>query len=228
MKKSQRIALLFIVLLMGFTVSGMSKVPGGGGADMSEFEAETQVITNRAYIATEALVDAYIFVYEATGKKEAAERARTAMKNAKDLEDKNAGLKALNEEANNAGAEISEIDLEASMDEAIAKEKMGEAYLKTGKALIYDALVVNDTKTQLEKCKTALETLKADPMKNAGNIKMVKGTMEVLAMLSKNVPMQIKSTATLSANMASYSKAHNIELPSKEDIQKEADTMEKG
>jgi|GEM_PF-670091 len=235
MKNTIKTAVLIAVMAVPtWAVGGLldQLVPGLPKKD--EAKIDVVALTGRGTLmiakvsrATIALGEAVMETAYAVGNAAAAEKLKGAIENAKAKNDEST-TKVLVGEVNNAVGELDKIDLQAKMDAAKARASMGKALLNLGVGMLLDASAVSDAKGLTTDSINALTAVKASPMQYGPSaVVNVQSAMAAAMFTTENIPPQLASVATFTTKLKEYAQTNKIEVPSKEQIEQTAKTMEK-
>ncbi len=144
------------------------------------------------------------------------------------MEDKKK-LKELLDEVNGAAEKISQMDYETKLNSSKARRNVGEIILRFGVAGYYDARAQASAGHFLN-CGTQTSVkIKEDPkmlMKHRELFSVVMDSISVTKLVTGNVVSQVKQISSISTGLVNYAQKHDIEMPSKDDLEQEVKKYE--
>lgn len=214
----KKIALLASIPLMLSACAGMF---GGGNPEITKLaNTSSQILSNFISAHIETTV-AYACTFEAVNDKTEAEKIKAEASGLRDED----GTEKLEASINS----LNEIDLSAKLKQSGELSKEGKlliskALLHLGIAIFYDAKVAVDAPDVVVNATNISKNLGPKDAMAAGQVKTIIDNSSFVADIAPNQLTKLKDTF---AALKSYAEAHGIDVPSQEEIEKEASNMER-
>lgn len=212
-------------------------IPGFGGDDKKDSAATVDVksltkrdetLKTRVNRATVSLASGVIEVQHATGR--AAEAAKLqavveeAKKNPSDIE----ATKTLSAAVDNAVVEQKKIDLNAAMNKAEAKKRLGTSLLHLGAGTLTDMKAANDAKKLMTDITNSIKVVQASPMKyGMSAVSDLQSALGTTKFVAEAIPTQVSSISELTKGLVKYANTNKIPVPSAKEQEKQSAGMEK-
>ena len=217
---------------------GLPSVPSVGGGDKKESGEKVDVnalggrettLKIRLSRATIALANGLIEVQKACGKTADAARLEAALEEAKKNPSDMEGTKKLCAEVDNAGEAMKKVDLEASMNKAEARTRLGKSLLHLGAGSLLDLQAVNDAKNLVTDITNGVKAVQASPMTyGLSAVKDLNSGLSTAKFVAETIPTQIGTIADLTKGLVKYAQTNKIEVPSQKEQEKQSKEMDKG
>lgn len=234
--------IISLLIVVGMMVVGVQAfgwgIPGLGGDDKKENgeKVDVKALTSRDAMlrkrinkATIALANGLIEVQNSCGMAAEAtklEQVRDeALKNPDDVE----GTKKLVAEVNNAGAALKKVDLNAKMNKAEGRKRVGKSLLHLGAGSLLDLQAVNDAQNLINDITKAVKVVQAAPMTyGMSAVNDLNAGLDTAKFVVEAIPTQVSTIADMTKGLVKYANTKKIKVPSKKEQEEQAATVEKG
>ncbi len=138
-------------------------------------------------------------------------------------------LKELLEEVNGAAEKISQMDYESKLNSSTAKKNVGEMILRFGVAGYFDTRAQASAGHFLDCGAHTSTQIKDNPKMLVTHHELfsaVKDYMSVTQLVTGNIASQAKQISSISSGLIDYAQKHDIEMPTKDELEKEVKKYE--
>ncbi|WP_288800451.1 hypothetical protein [uncultured Fibrobacter sp.] len=211
-----------IALFSAFLIlSGCAGVMGGGNPKIQSLEAKSATITGQFILALGESAAAYENALSAVGNKTEAERIKSEAGNLREDDDK--------DKLESSIGMLNEVDLSKELEQAgelsaEGKAQIGAAILHLGIAIFYDGIVATEVPSVVTDAKDIQQNLSAADAMQAGSIANIITNASWIADIA---PDQLALLKTNFSTLKAYADAHGIPVPSQEEIEKEASSLQR-
>ena len=199
--------------------AGVSGLMTGGNSQIKDMAVKSQDITARFAVALDESAISYTSVMYAVGNETEAERIKKETENLRTETDKDK-LEA-------AMGMLNEVDISGSLANAEelsdeGKAQITNAILHLGIAIYYDTMIGKDAADLVTDAKNVASNLSASDALAVGEVNTIITNASWTADIA---PDQLALLKKSFDGLSSYAAAHGIEIPSQEEIVKQAESI---
>ncbi len=164
----------------------------------------------------------------ALNRKEQAEKMKALTEEVSKKKNDTELQKKLIQATNNALEELNTIDLQGKLDSEESQNKLYNSILNMGAGIEMDAKAIQDSQDLGDASERTMNLVKSDPIRyGLSSISTVQSVLSTTKFVAENIPTQMNNVQKFSLKLADYAKTNKLKIPTADDIQKKAASMEK-